>query len=387
MDVARDRHRRGRAAQVALDVTIFTVLGLAVLVAAFTISLCSEVICRWRGVETTKLHYDHTDRYDKDTLPISRAAWLGARMTRDAEDAVRDGRRDAAGMKLVIMGLCRDIEPTVGRFARFAERVGGAFGDYAVVLFENDSGDATRAMLQEWSARNPRVTLLDCCDMGSCGCKLKRANNYTFGISGLTRIERMAEMRNRCLAFARERHGDADVALVVDTDIGGAICDDGIFHALGARADTPDGDWDVVACNGKMPVIGSWGTWTATYDALAHVRTTEDLAAVDLDGDGHKGGISNTSLMRTFFADNAQQTVTRWTAPDARAGMLHRVGNAFNGMALYKFPAMCKARYFATQCEHIGLAADMQRKLGRPLRAFVDLLWVVYAGFQGPPLV
>ncbi len=56
---------------------------------------------------------------------------------------VENGRRRMRELSVVVCGLCRDVRNFLPRTAARVERLGAMFRDYRVVLFENDSVDAT----------------------------------------------------------------------------------------------------------------------------------------------------------------------------------------------------------------------------------------------------
>ncbi len=54
--------------------------------------------------------------------------------------------------RVVMAGLARNVAHILGQTIRRVEHLGSQFGDYRVVIYENDSSDATRERLRSWAA-------------------------------------------------------------------------------------------------------------------------------------------------------------------------------------------------------------------------------------------
>src|SRR5262245_25427326 len=75
-------------------------------------------------------------------------------------DAVDRGRSAMSEARIVICGLARNVAAHLPRTKARIERLGSMFADYRVLVYENDSTDATPAILNRWAARNDRVTAI-----------------------------------------------------------------------------------------------------------------------------------------------------------------------------------------------------------------------------------
>jgi len=62
--------------------------------------------------------------------------------------------------KVVICGVCRDVAERVPYSMRIMENIGHLFQDYRIIVYENNSTDATPQLLREWQERNPKVFAL-----------------------------------------------------------------------------------------------------------------------------------------------------------------------------------------------------------------------------------
>lgn len=338
----------GKLARI-ITATSIVVLGLVGLLIAF------EMLCLGAGSQ----HIKRTQRVGYNgTLFLPEIA---------SKEAAA-GKRAAANARLVVMGLCFNLGDNVQRARAVIDRYRQPFKDSRVVLFENDSTDGTRERLEAWAAEDSSVHILDCCAQGSCRCKLKSAAGYDNGFKSSSRIERMTDYRNRCLAWAAENVPDYEYALVLDMDLQGAVTPDAIEDALGSREETP---WDSVHPNSRMPLYGSFGVLTHTYDSLSFLTTPAKLKNFS------EKQITYNKLLWRWFLLNLK---------NGKRANLVRVGALFNGMGLYDFQTMKRSKYTPFTCEHIGLQQGMQNALHRNGRFYLSQNWLVHSGHQGPKL-
>jgi len=59
--------------------------------------------------------------------------------------------------KVLICGVCRDVEPRISKTISIMERIGSLFEDYRILVYENNSEDATPKVLKEWMQRNNKL--------------------------------------------------------------------------------------------------------------------------------------------------------------------------------------------------------------------------------------
>ncbi|NBT13756.1 MAG: hypothetical protein EBS56_09280, partial [Planctomycetia bacterium] len=74
------------------------------------------------------------------------------------------GSRRMAQSRVAITGLARNLGHVLPATIRRVERLCGLFADARVVVYENDSTDDTKPLLEAWAAADRRVhvTLDDC---------------------------------------------------------------------------------------------------------------------------------------------------------------------------------------------------------------------------------
>ena len=249
------------------------------------------------------------------------------------EEKVRRGVGNMAGRRIVVCAIVRNIEEyfpeCIEKIMIFTE----GFKDYRIVLFENDSGDRTREYLKRWEGSDKRVKLLDCCEEGSCECKLKMVDlKSTYG-NTYNRISKMAQLRNRCLEYVKKQYMDYDYMLVADADIGGGVYKEGYQTCFA------NDDWDAIFARGTRPFPFMFGRINAMYDGLSFR---------DKDGNGN------------FFI--LQGVYNRRVGSD-----MVPVRSAFNGAGIYRIKSIKGAKYDSKMgCEHIDFNSNFKRLYANP---------------------
>src|SRR3990167_2485971 len=61
--------------------------------------------------------------------------------------------------KVIICGICKDVERATPYSIQNIETLGALFDDYRVFIYENNSNDKTPELLKEWAQGNARVTV------------------------------------------------------------------------------------------------------------------------------------------------------------------------------------------------------------------------------------
>jgi len=62
--------------------------------------------------------------------------------------------------KVVILGVCRDVEKRLPKTMQIMEQIGSLFADYKIIVYENNSEDGTPDLLRHWASRNSKVHVL-----------------------------------------------------------------------------------------------------------------------------------------------------------------------------------------------------------------------------------
>jgi hypothetical protein len=299
----------------------------------------------------------YTDNFiELDDLTLPKVS--DQEISRFIQDQVEPGKKKAAQSRIVIGALARDVRSTLEGMKKKIQGLGSLFKDYRVVIFENDSTDGTRLLLQKWQLENPKIQLLTCCEDGDCECRLSVKNLHRVGMESPQRMDKLRHFRQRVLRHVQKHYSEFDYYMIIDFDLPGAIYRDGFLSTFSRS------DFDMVFARGltTFPIIN-----TALYDGIAYLSATDSF---DNDSNDLETAIEINKDLRSLRIGGP------W-AP-ARSG--------FNGMAIYRMKSILNATYVLPngkkhRCEHIDLHYDMYQKGHR--RIFYNPSMILFAGHQG----
>lgn len=180
----------------------------------------------------------------------------------DLEKRIAQGSRFAKQKRVVIASLIRDVADRIPEIRKKAERMGKLFGDYHILIVENDSRDGTREKLLEWARQNPKVTILGC-GYNSSTCSIPKTPRTEGHGVDRTRIEKMVHLRNIYLDEIKKNFRDWDYSIFWDMDMISSVYLDGVCHSMSWFQDHPD--VDAICSNGMY----RWGLFTLYYDTYA----------------------------------------------------------------------------------------------------------------------
>jgi hypothetical protein len=226
-------------------------------------------------------------------------------------ELVQAGKKAMKNLRVVVTGLARNIAPVIGKTMARIERTGKMFGDYRVIVFENDSRDNTAEQLRSWSKINKRVQAIS----------ESRNDPINPGVRCLDRATRMALYRNKCREIIAEQYADFDSVIVIDLDISGGWSYDGLANTFAQK------DWDFVGSNGII---------YKDYDGVLNRPLYYDAWAWRWHG----------SWNPVF----ARQINPRYWP---RGEPMVRVNSCFGGLGVYRTQAMVMSEYDGSDCEHI----------------------------------
>ena len=62
--------------------------------------------------------------------------------------------------KIIIAGVCRNVERTISNIIQNFEKIGSFFQDYRVIIYENNSTDETAIGYIKWAKDNKHVVII-----------------------------------------------------------------------------------------------------------------------------------------------------------------------------------------------------------------------------------
>lgn len=277
------------------------------------------------------------------------------------KDSVKKGIEFIKNKTIVICCLCRNIKDFFEESKFKLEYIGNYFKNYKIILFENDSIDQSRSLLQKWSEQNDNVKLIPCCHIqNNCDCKFNFKSGYQYGALSNSRISKMAFYRNQYIEFMNNNYKDFDYLISYDFDLKGGIFIDGFLKLFDPKIEKI---WDGVCASGYQGTSMLYGG-KMLYDSLAYVSYYESF---DLKKTLYSHLVNMNNKYKHSIEDN-----------------LIPIKSGFNGMAIYKIPSIIGIKYKSeTRCEHIDFHKQMYEK-GKKLYLSPSL--VLYTKQQGPPL-
>lgn len=266
---------------------------------------------------------------------------------------------------IIFAGLARNIQSKIKESIDNCVLLGTFFSSYKVILFENDSSDQTRSIIQDMSQQNPNILLIDC--NGYDDCKFQQCNLYDYGIMNKNRIDRMAFFRNVYLSIVYSKFPTYDYLCVMDFDIDGSVPLSGLLHSLECPF-----DWSCICANGRSSIPGTFGAMTTMYDAMALCTTPEDVQHSQKDSRSMYHLL--LKYIKLIYMSNFKRT-------EECDGFM-RVLSAFNGFAIYKIKDILGKFYKpGYSCEHISLHEQL---IQDNKNVFIDLYLKIFVGHQGP---
>ena len=330
------------------NICIVLIIITLIIVVLFCISIIETV---------SKINYHEKFNPELYVLPANYISWNNENFIEN----ITKGYNIAKNSKIVICSLARNIrnifEKTKVRF----EHIGEQFNQYRIILFENDSSDNSRDLIETWKKENNNVILLKCCDLGNCQCKLKNKTGYDYGTFSEERLSKMAIYREEYLKYVQKYLYDYDYMLVIDFDLDGNTNIYGLYDSLSKD------DWGAIFSNGRNPVPGTLGFKTITYDPMATLFMDEDY-------DIKKYYISEILIkflkMEYFGYYNH----------------FLEVKSSFNGYGLYKIKSILGCSYIGNNnaCEHINLSKCLYDKNDK---MYINYYWEGYFNIQGDNII
>ena len=259
------------------------------------------------------------------------------------EKQVKEGKENVKNKKIVMGFLLKNSFIHIPSMQQKIKEIGKHFKQYKVVLFENDSSDGTRDILNDWSSVDNHIDLMKCCDLGNCECKLNWQDPKSKGPVSNFRIDKMRFMREQMLKHVQKNYSDYDYFMIMDFDISGAIFIDGFFTTFQNNK-----EWDMVFGNGlNSTPIPFFHNELYLYDIMAYIPQEQKIIS---------DSQSSTDNIKDFFKQN------RKLKPYWKNHTWKKTKSGFNGICIYKMNSIKNCSYINSKkfyCEHIDLNNNM----------------------------
>lgn len=262
--------------------------------------------------------------------------------------------------KVLICGVCRNVESQLPYTMKIMQDIGGLFEDYRIIVYENNSTDRTSKMLNNWMRYNSRVVVksefVGKSELEKVIVNLNTDNSFF-------RPELIARARNIVLDIAMsDLYQKYPYVIWMDMDFKRPPALEGIIETF-----TSNREWDAVFAYGIDPQ-GIYWDWYAFRDDVYPIGS--ELLGNDWWYMPKKFSLNQTN---------------DW----------YPVISAFGGCGIYKKSSILGCRYSALVTEDLELVAkqlitqgqcDSHPQILKYLNGLKDLQSIVKVDFPRPNL-
>lgn len=239
---------------------------------------------------------------------------------------------------VVVCGIVRDAENGLMRNIPVIRQFLSQCRDYRVFIYENDSKDHTKQLLQKWHQTDPQRIHVSINDYFTYKCIPVKALNNVNPFFSKERIDKMATLRNKYMEYVDEQGWSADYLMVVDLDVA-CLFLDGILSSF-----QKEREWDAVTAFG--------------YSTSPQLRRRyHDSYALTLWNE-QKLPQNEESIIKNSYDFGNMKADDEWI----------RIASGFGGLAIYRFEAVKGLRYHVVdnadshvevKCEHFSIYEQM----------------------------
>lgn len=249
---------------------------------------------------------------------------------------------DVQHEKVLICGIGQNIEKALFSTISNIESLGSLFGDYRVIVYENNSDDGTVDVLNAWAAYNSHVICL--------------SEYLSPQEQPSTRTEKIARARNRVLAVARrDEYADFKYLIMADLDLPSVWPIEEIVKTI----ESPK-EWDCVCVNG-IGLLCPEGHGPHCVTANGWVPHTKQVHC-----DRYAFRNKDFPFGPELLGDSRwAEDLTNRVVYDLHCEEWQPVYSAFGGLAIYKTETILKFAYS-------GVATDDVRKYYEKIAGLVS---------------
>lgn len=242
---------------------------------------------------------------------------------------------------LIVCGIVRDAERGLKHNMPVMAKLAAEFSSFTMIIFENDSKDRTKALLEQWKLAMGDKLVVVSMDTNAGRTIPKHCEVNSNPYYSSRRITRMVALRNQYMQYIDDHHLEADYLMVVDLDVAGFKLED-LMSSFNLSV-----EWDAVCANcfSLSPRLKRryHDTYALTeFGDEANPQTEFKIRLLSEKYSSLKGG---DELVRVF--------------------------SAFGGIAIYRFNAIRGLKYqlilnddprVEVRCEHYSIFKQMAER-------------------------
>ena len=311
----------------------------------------------------------------------------------------RIGVDDMRHISVAVVGLARNSERTLPSVLEQVEVLCTLFAACRAYFAEGDSGDASRAILQNWAGKSAyNRTVVDVSGLQG----LTETTGPQAG-RGMPREGRIAMARNIIIselnaaaAATEDSTNKVDYVIVIDSDVLGWDLR-GIAHTFSLLQGRGSGGvvsntWDVMCSYG----IYREGVYRDTYAfRTADINTNHHWAGSD-HADYNVSSADHDRNRLRHQHDTARVRALVWQQHQEQEQRPHEVESCFGGLAIYRHAQFTGCRYghrhtsppHMLDCEHVIFNKCLRDRYGARIYTNPRMrLWYGHSGFFDVKLV
>ena len=250
--------------------------------------------------------------------------------------------RRTSDLSIIICGIVRNAEKGLRRNIPVLKKVCAAFREYNIFVYENDSVDKTKQLLQEWEKSDPSHVFISLNNSDSSKTiPSQKETGQVNPFFSQKRIQKMAMLRNRYMDFIEKNDWVADYLMVLDLDVA-RISLDGVLNSFHSGV-----VWDAVTAFGYSLSPNLKWRYHDTYALTEY---------------GNEDKPQTLEIIKSKANELGKKRRTdEWI----------RVYSAFGGLAIYRFDAVKELKYqvipnndnyVEVRCEHFSLCKQMAER-------------------------
>ena len=253
---------------------------------------------------------------------------------KECEALSNKGQELIKDMRIIFLGLARNLESVLENSINRLVQLGESAKNYKIVIFENDSIDKTKIILEKLSSANDNIHILS------------ETNNRThFGsVRDSKRTIALAEYRNKLKEYAIKCFSEYDYVIVTDLDFID-FSTEGVYNSFGWL--TRFGDKiDAIAGN-------SYEYRYVTSDTVKSLRNY-DSWAFRYNWWSELPELPSMAYNRMLWFELFVMPVGLPIIP---------VNSAFGGMTIYKMDKFKLGSYDGKDCEHVRFHYSLKQNI------------------------
>lgn len=249
-------------------------------------------------------------------------------------EKINIGKKFIQSQKIVFVGLARNIEHQIEHSVKRLVKIGESAQEYKIIIFENDSEDNTKSILEHLSSTNSNIITIH-----------DKYNRPQFGpVQDTERTMALAEYRNILKEYVRNQLPDYDFVIVSDMDFID-FSDDGCYNSFGWLA-LHSNSIDAVAGNSfeykhvtttEKKSLWNYDSWAFRYTWWNQLQTLDCITF-------------SSMLWFGFFIMPVGSTIIS-------------VNSAFGGMTIYKTQQFIQGQYDGFDCEHVCFHYNLKQTI------------------------